>query len=165
MIFKKTCWYTTIFPIRAGAIIGSRDEADLVALLRFGFFLGAAFQIEDDLLNLVGDRARYGKEIDGDLREGKRTMMIIRLLECVTASEREQLRLFLGKARADKTDSEVRWLRGLLDQHRCLDYARQAAHGLAGAAMYEFSGAFDRLPDGRDKQFLAALPTWVLQRS
>jgi geranylgeranyl diphosphate synthase type II len=165
MILKKTCWYTTIFPLRAGAIIGSRDEAELTALIRFGFFLGAAFQIEDDLLNLVGDPARYGKEIDGDLREGKRTLMIIRLLHCLTAPEREPIRRLLGTPREDKTAAEIGWLRELLDRHRCLEYARQSAHGLAGAALFEFSRAFAGVPEGRDKRFLRALATWVLQRS
>ena len=52
---------------------------DLEPFLRFGFFLGAAFQIQDDLLNLVADE-RYGKERDGDIMEGKRTLMLIHLL-------------------------------------------------------------------------------------
>ncbi len=75
MVLKKTCWYTTIWPSRVGALIGTRSDRDLDRFLRFGFFLGAAFQIQDDLLNLLGDRARYGKEIDGDVWEGKRTVM------------------------------------------------------------------------------------------
>ena len=49
MVLKKTCWLATIFPLRVGALIGSRGSADLEAFLRFGFFLGAAFQIQDDL--------------------------------------------------------------------------------------------------------------------
>src|SRR5205085_12243514 len=80
MVLKKTCWYTTIFPSRAGALIGTRTEDGLDRFIRFGFFLGAAFQIQDDVLNLIGDEARYGKEIDGDIREGKRTLMLLHLL-------------------------------------------------------------------------------------
>ena len=76
----KTCWYTTIHPLRVGALIGSLGRSDLDSLVRFGFYLGAAFQIRDDLLNLVGDEAKYGKESCGDLYEGKRTLMVIHLL-------------------------------------------------------------------------------------
>src|SRR6185295_11640714 len=67
MVLKKPCWYTTIFPTRVGALIGRCSDADLERFVRFGFFLGAAFQIQDDLLNLEGDRSRYGKERDGDI--------------------------------------------------------------------------------------------------
>src|SRR5262245_58345365 len=53
MILKKTCWYTTIFPVCAGALIGSGTDSNLDRFIRFGFFAGAAFQIQDDLLNLI----------------------------------------------------------------------------------------------------------------
>src|SRR5262245_61754697 len=49
MVLKKTCWYTTIYPSRVGALIGTRSEDALDRFIRFGFFLGAAFQIQDDL--------------------------------------------------------------------------------------------------------------------
>ena len=62
MIIQKTCWYTTLLPLRVGALIGARKRVDLEPMLRFGFFLGAAFQIRDDILNLVGTR--------GGLRQG-----------------------------------------------------------------------------------------------
>ena len=76
----KTCWYTTIHPLRVGAIVGSGGTAELGPLVRFGFHFGAAFQIRDDLLNLVGDEQLYGKEILGDLYEGKRTLPLVHLL-------------------------------------------------------------------------------------
>ena len=60
MVLKKTCWYTTIFPHRAGALIGKRSPLADDDFVHFGFFVGAAFQIQDDLLNLVGALARYG---------------------------------------------------------------------------------------------------------
>src|ERR1700756_5826496 len=80
LIMHKTCWYTTIHPLRVGAIVGSRGKAELGPLVRFGFHFGAAFQIRDDLLNLVGDEGMYGKEILGDLYEGKRTLTLVHLL-------------------------------------------------------------------------------------
>ena len=54
LIMKKTCWYTTVLPLRVGALVGSRGTADLDPMIEFGFHLGAAFQIRDDILNLVG---------------------------------------------------------------------------------------------------------------
>ena len=55
--------------------------------MRFGFHFGAAFQIRDDLLNLVGDENMYGKEILGDLYEGKRTLPVLHALAGVRGSE------------------------------------------------------------------------------
>ena len=165
MILKKTCWYTTIYPCRLGALIGTRDDTGLERSLRFGFFLGAAFQIQDDLLNLVGDPVRYGKELLGDLWEGKRTLMLIRLFREASAKDRIELRRILGLSRRQRSPAHVAWIRARMDQHGCIQHARQIAHGLAGAAQHEFSVAFAALPESRDKAFLAALPAWVIERA
>ena len=88
---KKTCWYTTVSPLRVGALVGSRGTGALGPLSRFGFFLGVAFQIRDDLLNLVGTDDAHGEELLGDLREGKRTLMLLHLLAHATGSHRDWL--------------------------------------------------------------------------
>ena len=165
MVLKKTCWLATIHPSRMGALIGSRGAVNLDACIRFGFFLGAAFQIQDDLLNLEGDATAYGKELGGDIREGKRTLMLIHLMEHATPAERARLESILGQPRDARTDDDVSWVRERMDAYACIDYARQVAQGLAGAAQYEFSSPYARLPDSRDKRFLEALPTWVIERN
>jgi len=165
MVLKKTCWYTTIFPTRVGALIGRCSDADLERFVRFGFFLGAAFQIQDDLLNLEGDRSRYGKERDGDIWEGKRTLMLIALLRAASDAERARLAAFLARPRRDRRPADVRWVRERMDAHGCLEYARQVAHALAGAAAHECRLAYSSLPDSRDVRFIEALPTWVLARN
>jgi geranylgeranyl diphosphate synthase type II len=165
MVLKKTCWYTTIFPSRVGALIGTRGGCDLDRFVRFGFFLGAAFQIQDDLLNLAGDEARYGKEINGDVWEGKRTLMLIHLLRAAVAGERSRLGEFLARPRSRRTSADVQWVRQRMDSYGCLDYARQVAHGLAGAALHEYSCGFGDVPDSPDKRFIEALVTWVIERA
>lgn len=164
MVLKKTCWLATIHPARTGALIGTAGAIDADRFIRFGFLLGAAFQIQDDLLNLVGDEVRYGKELSGDLAEGKRTLMLIRLFECLPQSQQQRLRELLGRPRAERTAAELRWVRGLMDEHDCIEYARRVAHALAGAAQHESDALLSALPDSRDKRFLAALPGWVIER-
>ena len=165
MVLKKTCWLTTIHPTRMGVLIGSVGSVDLDRCIRFGFFLGTAFQIQDDLLNLEGDAKTYGKELGGDIREGKRTLMLIHLISNATEEERAHLHAILGSARDARTDRDVAWVLERMKRYGCLDYARQLAHGLAGAAQYEFHNLFGQLPDSRDKRFLEALPVWVLERN
>lgn len=164
MVLKKTCWLAAIYPSRVGAMIGTRDNVELNPFIRFGFFLGAAFQIQDDLLNLVAD-ARYGKELDGDIWEGKRTLMLIRLFSLAAPRERERLTAIMRLAREERTEEEVSWIRALMDRYGCVDYARQFAHGLAGAALHEFSLIYRDVPDSRDKRFIEGLVTWVFERT
>jgi geranylgeranyl diphosphate synthase, type II len=164
MVLKKTCWLATIFPIRAGALIGSRGAADLESFVRFGFFVGAAFQIQDDLLNLVGDPS-YGKERDGDLWEGKRTLMLIRALQESTAAERDRLRVALRVPRSERASADVDWMRALIEKYHGIEHARQFAQELVGAALYEFSLFSAGLPDSRDKAFLEQMPLWVIERN
>jgi geranylgeranyl diphosphate synthase type II len=164
MVLKKTCWLATIFPVRVGALIATRGAVDLDSFMRFGFFLGVTFQIQDDLLNLVGDRT-YGKERDGDLWEGKRTLMLLRLFRESSAADRERLRSIMRADRNERVAADVVWMRAQMDHHGCIDYARRYAHRLAGAAMHEYSVVFARLPDSRDKRFLEEMVTWVIERN
>jgi len=165
MVLKKTCWYSTIYPSRVGSLIGTGSERDLDRFIRFGFFLGAAFQIQDDLLNLVGNPQRYGKELDGDVREGKRTLMLIDLLRRASTRDRRRLQAFLARPRAERTRVEVAWVRGRIRAYGCIERARKTAHALAGAARYEYERLYTALRPSRDRDFIAALPAWVLSRS
>lgn len=165
MVLKKTCWLCTIHPSRMGTLIGARGSVDLDRCVRFGFFLGAAFQIQDDLLNLDGDATAYGKELGGDIREGKRTLMLIHLLENATDSERERVFAMLSQQREERSLRDVVWVRERMDAYGSLDYARQVAHGLAGAAQHEFEQLYGGLPESRDKRFLQSLPMWVIERN
>ena len=165
MVLKKTCWYTTLYPIRVGALIGTRGNSELDQFARFGFFLGAAFQIQDDLLNIVGDHAQYGKEIAGDLLEGKRTLLLIHTLQHLEPAARARAIDLLALSRREKPASEVAWLGREMRQAGSIEYASQVAHAFAGAAAHEFGVCFRGAAPGRDLDFVEALPHWVLERS
>lgn len=165
MVLKKTCWLGIIHPSRVGALIGTRDAIDLDPFIRFGFFVGAAFQIQDDLLNLVGDAKSYGKELGGDLHEGKRTLMLIHLLDHATDDERARVEAMLAAPRETRTLDQVTFVRERMERYGSIDYARQVAHGLAGAALHEYSSIYGALPESRDKRFIEELPKWVIERT
>ena len=165
MVLKKTCWLSTIFPLRAGALIGSRGTVDLEPLIRFGFFLGAAFQIQDDLLNLVGDSEHYGKEIDGDLWEGKWTLMLIRLFNQSDVEQRERLEAIFALRRSERRTEDLVWVRRRLEETGCLEYARDFAHGLAGSALAEFQRIWGRFPPSKELEMIEGLVHWVLGRA
>jgi geranylgeranyl diphosphate synthase, type II len=164
LIMHKTCWYTTIHPLRVGALIGSLDRSDLDSLVRFGFYLGAAFQIRDDLLNLIGDEAKYGKESCGDLYEGKRTLMVIHLLRAARGRDRLAVEQFLAMERPQRTPGDVAGIVELMKRYGSLDFTREFGLGIAEAATGAFEVAFDEVPDSPERRFLHDLIAWMLDR-
>jgi geranylgeranyl diphosphate synthase type II len=166
MSLKKTCWYSFIHPCRLGALVARpQDPAlDLDRFNRFGFFMGLAFQIQDDVLNLVGDVHKYGKEIGGDLWEGKRTLILIDLMGRLEGLERERLSGILAKPRAARLPREIEWVKERIHRYGSVDVARAAARQFAAAAAQEFEQAYASVPAGPDKQFLRALVQYVVDR-
>lgn len=164
MILKKTCWYTCIHPCRIGALIATGGEVNPDLFNRFGYYLGAAFQIQDDLLNLVGDQAKYGKEIAGDIWEGKRTLMLIHALSHCRAEEHRRLELFLGRRRADRSERDVRWVFQVMKRVGSLDHALASARQLAGAALREFAIVYGDQPESDDKRFIENLVLYMIER-
>src|SRR5689334_3295257 len=99
MVERKTSWYSFITPLQAGAIAAGVPAQRLAPLERLGRDLGAAFQITDDLLNLRSDPQAYGKEIGGDLWEGKRTLMLLHTLRCAAPADRDRALMILARRR------------------------------------------------------------------
>ena len=164
LIMHKTCWYTTVHPLRVGALLGSGGTADLRPMVRFGFLLGAAFQIQDDLLNLVGTEREYGKEIDGDLYEGKRTLALIHLVRNARGTDRRTVNRYLGLERPERTAATVAEIRGLLDRYGSIAFAAEYGRGIAGAALDAFEAAFAPAVPGRDRDFVRAVVPYMLDR-
>ena len=135
MVMRKTSWYTVASPCRLGAIVAGASESDLEKLLHFGMKLGVGFQIQDDALNLVGDPSKYGKEIGGDILEGKRTVMLLRLLEVARPEERKEVISIMDKPRAAKTPEDVARVLSLMKRYDTIGYAQRRARDLLEEAM------------------------------
>jgi geranylgeranyl diphosphate synthase, type II len=164
LIMHKTCWYTTVHPLRVGALIGGRGAADLRPLVRFGYYLGAAFQIQDDLLNLLGTEQEYGKEIDGDLFEGKRTLPLIHLMGNARGPDRDIVNRYLRLDRSERTAGMVSQIRALMNDYGSLTFAAAYARGIASAALDAFEAAFEPANAGPDRDFVRALVPYMLDR-
>jgi geranylgeranyl diphosphate synthase type II len=165
MVLKKTCWYSFIHPCRIGALVAGREPNDIEALNRFGHTLGTAFQIQDDVLNLTGARGQYGKEIGGDILEGKRTLILAHLFRSCAPHEKDRLRTFLGKPRAQRLPREVAWVVERLNAYGSIEHARRVARGFVQQAREAFEGAFGSLRVGPDVAFLRGLVDAVVERN
>lgn len=81
--------------LKAGAMISDAPKEAQEAIYQFGISIGLAFQLKDDLLDVYGDKAVFGKKIGGDIRENKKTYLYLRALEEADESSRKELlRLF-----------------------------------------------------------------------
>ena len=163
MALKKTAWLGMIWPAQLGVLLGSAGRADPQSVVRFGYFLGVAFQIEDDLRNLSPDPG-YGKEMNGDLFEAKRTLMLIHVRNACSDVERSRLHAFLGQDRAERSPDDVLWLAGLMQRLGSIDHARAVAAAMAGAAAHEFDLAYGGLAPSADLSFIAGLVPWIFAR-
>ena len=163
MVDQKTSWYTCISPIRLGAIIADVDKNNLDALIPFGSKLGTAFQIQDDILNLKGDEKKYGKEQGGDIMEGKRTLMLIHLLNRSDPKDKEKVLEIMNKSRSKRTTSEVDEILNLMCKYGSIDYAKTKAEEYAVEAKKRFNKIFLNIQTTHSKT-LEKLIDFMVQR-
>ena len=86
MATSKTAYYSAAYPLLCGAIVGGGTAEQRSALEAFGLKAGLAFQLQDDLLNLVGDAKTQGKDFRSDITEGKRTLLVVKAIEVLLAN-------------------------------------------------------------------------------
>ena len=138
MVTKKTGWYTGRGPCTAGAIVAGAEEEERVRIGEFGEALAIAFQIRDDILNLMSPKqgegqapgitsGGYGKERGGDIAEGKRTLMMIDLLRKCTPAEREDALAILGLHRDDTKPEQIERVISLVESYESLQFAEEVA--------------------------------------
>jgi geranylgeranyl diphosphate synthase type II len=135
MCKRKTSWYTVASPCRLGAIVAGAKENVLADLLEFGVKLGIGFQIQDDALNLIGDQKKYGKAKSDDILEGKRTLIILHLLQSADAGEKAKLLSIMNKRRAEKSKADVSYVLSMVDRYDAVGYARKRASELMKEAV------------------------------
>lgn len=129
MATLKTAHYSCAVPLAVGAICGGGTDEQIESLRRFGLDAGLAFQIQDDLLNLVGDEQAQGKDFRSDVTEGKRTLAALWALTHAVAVEREQLVSILSAHETDpmRLGVAVRIMRDC----GAIEHAREVARDLA----------------------------------
>ncbi|MBI5515788.1 MAG: polyprenyl synthetase family protein [Deltaproteobacteria bacterium] len=165
MVYQKTCWYTFIAPSLLGSLAAGASEAQRWTLTRFAVLLGMAFQIQDDVLNLASEEAVYGKEANGDLWEGKRTLILLHALRHAEPSERARAKDLLRLPRASKTEEGVSYLRALVDRRDSLGHARAVATRRAERARRTLESARGWLKPSVHQGFLTALVDYVMDRT
>ena len=143
---------------RIGALLGAAPGPQVEALTRYGLDVGVAFQISDDSLDFVADEARFGKAIGADLREGKRTLPLIALLERAKPIELERVWALLRRRALEPV--ELAEIRQLVLEHEGVAYARARAHAYARKAKADL----EIFPLSEERETLALVADFVVDR-
>lgn len=160
MATLKTAYYSVATPLVMGAIAAQATPAQIEALRAFGLDVGLAFQITDDVLNLIGDAKSQGKDYRSDIIEGKRTLIVLVALENLEPSKCTALIELLEKK--DNTDQELAYVVELMQEACAISAAQELARKYAQRALSSIdeglfapSAAFD---------MLRSLPSFCLER-
>ncbi|MEM2137732.1 MAG: polyprenyl synthetase family protein [Candidatus Anstonellaceae archaeon] len=141
-----------------GGILGSGSAEQRRALSDFGFGIGVGFQIADDVLNIVGDEKKYGKEIGGDILEGKRTLITIRAQAMLSGKEKSRLGWLLRKEKKSRRD--VSEIIGLLKDSGAVASAMKTADRRIATA----KARLKVLPKTPARQVLYELADYITKR-
>ncbi|HEX2403053.1 MAG TPA: polyprenyl synthetase family protein [Acidimicrobiia bacterium] len=170
MAHKKTCWYTVIAPLRIGVLCGHPPGVgypmphELLPLIELGHLAGIAFQVSDDLLNLEADQILYGKEIGGDLWEGKRTIMLLHFLRTGSKATTKRATTVLETPREDKEPDDVAWMFAAMGEAGSLEYGRRFAREYAERALTADAMPLPFMTENADRRFLREMLSYVVER-
>lgn len=158
----KTGAYTIITPLQLGAIVAGAD-ARFESLKELGIPLGRAFQLRDDILNVTAGKS-YGKEIGGDIIEGKRTVLLGHLYKNCDATEKKELEELFSKPREHRSFIEARYVISLMHKHGSIEYAQKLAEQNAAIATKALDEKFADVPESKAKSELRDLVTFMAYR-
>jgi geranylgeranyl diphosphate synthase type II len=170
MAYKKTCWYTVIAPLRIGVICGGAPGTPMLLenmlgdLIELGFLAGVAFQVQDDLLNLLADTSVYGKESWGDLWEGKRTIMLLHFMRVASTSARKRALRLLTTPRKRKRVAEVAWLHEAMVEAGSIEHGRHVALDYCERALDADARSLAFMEENDDRRFLREMVHFVVER-
>ena len=155
----KTAHYSGAVPLAIGAIVGGGTETQIEGLRNYGLDTGLAFQIQDDLLNLIGKTESTKKGFRDDITEGKRTLVVVHALSHLDGVKRERLVELLSshtKAEAD-LDEAVQ----IMEEAGSIDYARNYAENLTSIAKNRL---IDMIAPSPSRDMLISMADWFVSR-
>ncbi|MBB3055792.1 polyprenyl synthetase family protein [Mucilaginibacter gotjawali] len=119
--------------LKIGALIGGAEMQDAELLYNFGEYLGIAFQLQDDILDVYGDPDKFGKQVGGDIISNKKTWLLIRALELAVGSQKTELDNWIALKEFDNTE-KVAAVTKIYDELNIRQFAEQAMEAFADKA-------------------------------
>jgi geranylgeranyl diphosphate synthase type I len=147
------------FSTKLGGILGKASKKQIVALAEFGESIGVAFQIQDDILNLVGEEFQKGKGVGEDIHEGKRTLLVLYALKNSSEQEKERLVEILNSHPTD--EKVIAEAIEIIKKSGAIDYSKGVAKKLVRDA---WSGIDKVLKKSVAKEKLRQFADYLIER-
>ncbi len=151
---SKTGYYTVYGPMQIGALVAGQKDSTLDMLKEIGHPAGIAFQITDDILDMIADEKVFGKKRYGDLYEGKLTLIILYTYRKANAFEREKMEKIFSKRREQKSEEEIFFLADLVDKYGGINFAKEKAKHYANLSKKAFEKYEGKLPNNQYKDIM-----------
>ncbi len=159
MATHKTAHYSGAVPLAIGAIVGGGTEAEVEALRNYGLDTGLAFQIQDDLLNLVGTEEATKKDFRNDITEGKRTLVVVHALHAAGDADRARLIDILSSR--EKDPAVLAEAVDIMEASGGICYARNYAENLTSIAKNRL---IDMVKPSPARDLLLSMADWFVSR-
>ena len=143
---------------RCGGLLGGATKSQVKRLGELGRYAGIAFQVIDDILGLTADEKFLKKPVGNDIREGKRTLMVVRVLEKASKRQRKQILETLGNK--DASAEQIRETIELIGSLGAIDYAKKLADNYIKKAKKVLA----RFPASEDREDLISLADLIFAR-
>lgn len=150
------------FSSLAGAMIGKNtsnmNEPQIKAITKFTRNCGIAFQLQDDILGIMGDEKLLGKPVGSDIRESKKTTILLTALKNANINQTKKILSIIGNK--DATENEINEVKNLLIELKGIEYTKNLAKNYINKAL----PYLDNLPDSRYKQLLKDWANFMIDR-
>ncbi|MBU0899124.1 MAG: polyprenyl synthetase family protein [Nanoarchaeota archaeon] len=156
MVVHKTAHYLTA-PMVGAVVVANATQETIDKIREFGMKIGPAFQISDDLLDLTTGKGR--EDIGSDIREGKRSMMVVHCANNCSPEEKNQLFDILNKPRNETTKEDVLSVKNLFEKTGSMSYSQEQA----SKYMQESKDVISDMPDEL-RQLLENFAEYIVNR-
>jgi len=119
----KTAYYTFACPLACGALIAGADKKEVNMLLKYGLYLGRAFQIKDDILGVFGNKKKIGKSPLTDIQEGKKTILLWYAYNHSDKNVKLKIKNIIGKKKVTYKDLSI--VRRVMGDSGALEYSKK----------------------------------------
>jgi geranylgeranyl pyrophosphate synthase len=171
MSAHKTGYYTGGYPCAVGGLIGNGTEEQIKAFLDLGIAVGVAFQIQDDIIDVTMKPEEeniapgttgggHGKKFAEDLKEGKRTLLVVHAFQSANDEEKETLRKLIGNPNI--THEEKLQVIEVMKKYDSLNFAKKYARDLLEKGLTQLK---EKIPETEGRNKLEAMAEFLIKRT